>query len=241
MFGGGRTQIAARGTYKAEKDGVAMTASKSNEIARALRAGSAGTAAARRAQATESAEAARRFTDRAAQEGLADVVYASVDSPLGTLLAARTRKGLVRLAFPEESVDSVLETIAERLSPRIVSAPASLDPLRRELDEYFSGRRRDFQTPLDWSLIGPFGRRVLRATAAIPYGDYLSYGEVAAEAGSPRGFRAAGNALGANPIPVVIPCHRVLRSGGVLGNYGGGPERKRWLLELEGALPAQLG
>ncbi len=111
--------------------------------------------------------------------------------------------------------------------------------MRRELDEYFAGRRREFELALDWALIGPFARRVLQATAAIPYGGVLSYAEVAAEAGSPRGSRAAGNALGANPIPIVIPCHRVLRSGGALGGYGGGLERKRWLLELEGAPPGR--
>jgi methylated-DNA-[protein]-cysteine S-methyltransferase len=143
---------------------------------------------------------------------------------------------LVRVAFPEESVESVLERLAQRLSPRIVEAPASLDPVKRELDEYFAGRRRAFDIPLDWSLIGPFGARVLHVTSEIPYGGVLSYTEVATEAGSPRGSRAAGNALGANPIPIVIPCHRVLRAGGALGGYGGGLDRKRYLLELEGAL-----
>jgi methylated-DNA-[protein]-cysteine S-methyltransferase len=108
--------------------------------------------------------------------------------------------------------------------------------VRRELDEYFGGRRRAFELALDWSLVGPFGRRVLRVTSEIPYGGVLSYAEVAADAGSPRGYRATGNALGANPIPIVVPCHRVLRSGGSLGGYGGGLERKRFLLELEGAL-----
>ena len=108
--------------------------------------------------------------------------------------------------------------------------------MRRELEEYFDGRRRQFELPLDWTLVGPFGRRVLGVTSEIPYGGVLSYAEVAAEAGSPRGSRAAGNALGANPIPIVVPCHRVLRSGGALGGYGGGLERKRFLLELEGAL-----
>jgi methylated-DNA-[protein]-cysteine S-methyltransferase len=152
------------------------------------------------------------------------------------LLVARTDRGLVRLAFPEESADAVLEGVARRLSPRILHAPAQLDPIRRELEEYFAGRRRSFETDLDWSLIGPFGRRVLSITAAIPYGGVSSYARVAGEAGSPRGSRAAGNALGSNPIPIVIPCHRVLRSGGALGGYGGGLERKRYLLELEGAL-----
>jgi methylated-DNA-[protein]-cysteine S-methyltransferase len=179
--------------------------------------------------------AAQRVSERAAREGLTDVVYAHVESPFGPLLAAATRRGVVRLAFPEEPVDAVLERLARRLSPRIVESPMQLDPLRRELDEYFTGHRRSFELELDWSLIGPFARRVLTATAAIPFGGVQSYAEVAAEAGSPRGFRAAGQALGSNPIPIVIPCHRVLRSGGSLGGYGGGLERKRWLLELEGA------
>jgi methylated-DNA-[protein]-cysteine S-methyltransferase len=180
-------------------------------------------------------EAARRVSERAARDGLADIVYAPVESPFGPLLAAATSRGVVRLAFPEEPVDAVLERLARRLSPRIVEAPLQLEPLRRELDEYFAGHRRSFELELDWSLIGPFARRVLTATAAIPFGGVQSYAEVAAEAGSPRGFRAAGQALGSNPIPIVIPCHRVLRSGGSLGGYGGGLERKRWLLELEGA------
>jgi methylated-DNA-[protein]-cysteine S-methyltransferase len=185
------------------------------------------------------ADAARRLSRRVAGEGLADVTYAPAESPFGPLLIAATKRGLVRLAFPEEPIDSVLESLARVLSPRIVEAGDSLDPVRRELEEYFDGQRRDFELTLDWALVGGFGRRVLRATSEIPYGGVLSYAEVAADAGSPRGWRAAGNALGANPIPIVIPCHRVLRSGGVLGNYGGGPERKRWLLELEGAIAPQ--
>lgn len=200
-------------------------------LERALRAGTGA------ASEEAAAGAARRVGARIAAEGLADVSYAPVDSPFGTLLAASTDRGLVRLAFPEEDVDAVLERLARRISPRIVEAPAPLEPMRRELDEYFSGARRAFELALDWTLIGPFGRRVLRATSEIPYGDVLSYSEVAAEAGSPRGSRAAGNALGSNPIPIVIPCHRVLRTGGALGGYGGGLDRKRYLLELEGALP----
>ncbi len=209
-------------------------------IADALRRGTRKPHEARAQVADAAAKAARRVSERAAAEGLADVSYASVDSPFGTLHAASTKRGLVRVAFPEESVDSVLEALARQISPRIVEAPASLDPVKRELDEYFAGRRRAFDLALDWSLIGPFGRRVLRMTAAIPYGGHLSYTEIAAEAGSPRGARAAGNALGANPIPIVIPCHRVLRSGGALGGYGGGLDRKRYLLELEGALTPRL-
>jgi methylated-DNA-[protein]-cysteine S-methyltransferase len=181
------------------------------------------------------ADAARRLAQRASAEGLADISYTAADSPFGSLLVAATKRGLVRLAFPEEEVDAVLDRLASRISPRIVSAPAPLDPVRRELEEYFAGRRQGFDVPLDWSLTGAFARKVLHVTASIPYGGVLSYAAVAAEAGSPRASRAAGNALGANPIPIVIPCHRVLRSGGALGGYGGGVERKRWLLELEGA------
>jgi methylated-DNA-[protein]-cysteine S-methyltransferase len=193
-----------------------------------------------RAGERDSARAARRLAERAAAEGLADVSYAELDSPFGPLLAAATPRGLVRLAFPEESVEDVLERLAGRLSPRIVEASKPVEPVRRELEDYFEGRRQSFELALDWSLIGPFGRRVLGVTSAIPYGGVLSYGEVAAEAGSPRGSRAAGNALGSNPIPIVIPCHRVLRSGGALGGYGGGLDRKRYLLELEGALTPSL-
>ncbi|HEV2975372.1 MAG TPA: methylated-DNA--[protein]-cysteine S-methyltransferase [Solirubrobacteraceae bacterium] len=184
----------------------------------------------------DSTQAARRLQRRIAAEGLADVSYARLDSPFGPLLLAATKRGLVRLAFPEEDVDQVLARLALRLSPRIVAADGELDAIRRELDEYFAGSRRAFELALDWTLVGPFGRRVLRAASAIPYGGVLSYADVAAEAGSPRGSRAAGNALGANPIPIVVPCHRVLRIGGALGGYAGGLERKRFLLELEGAL-----
>jgi methylated-DNA-[protein]-cysteine S-methyltransferase len=182
--------------------------------------------------------AARLVSARSARDGLADISYAPVDSPFGPLLLAATRRGLARVAFPEEDLDSVLSRLAARVSPRIVEAPAALETMRRELDEYFAGRRTRFELPLDWTLVGPFGRRVLAITAQIPYGAVLSYAQVAARAGSPHGSRAAGNALGANPIPIVVPCHRVLRSGGALGGYAGGLERKRMLLALEGAAPA---
>jgi methylated-DNA-[protein]-cysteine S-methyltransferase len=199
-------------------------------------AGPRSTAADRRRAGEDAAAAAARLSARAAAEGLAEVSYAGVDSPFGALTVARTRRGVVRLAFPEEPLDEVLGRLAGEISPRIVEAPAQLDAERRELDEYFRGDRRDFALALDWTLVGPFARRVLGAAAAIPYGSTLTYTEVAGRAGSPRGSRAAGNALGSNPIPIVIPCHRVLRRGGSVGGYGGGPERKRWLLELEGAL-----
>jgi methylated-DNA-[protein]-cysteine S-methyltransferase len=210
----------------------ARTQDPAGELAQALRGGGRE----RPAEREDAAQAAARVSARIAREGLADISYAPVDSPLGTLLAATTSKGLVRLAYPEESVDEVLDRLALAISPRIIEAAAPLERVRRELDEYFAGRRRAFELPQDWTLIGPFARRVLTAAYGIPYGGVLSYGEVAAEAGSPRGSRAAGNALGANPIPIVIPCHRVLRTGGALGGYGGGVERKRWLLEFEGSL-----
>jgi methylated-DNA-[protein]-cysteine S-methyltransferase len=206
-------------------------AQRPHEIARTLRGGRSPQ------ELTQEAEqAARRLNRRIAEQGLADVGYASIDSPFGTLLLAATKRGLVRLAFPEEDVDDVLERIALRVSPRILESRSTLDPARRELDEYFAGERKRFDLPLDWTLVGPFGRRVLRVASNIPSGRVLSYAQVATKAGNPRASRAAGNALGANPIPIVVPCHRVLRSGGALGGYGGGLDRKRFLLELEGAL-----
>jgi methylated-DNA-[protein]-cysteine S-methyltransferase len=177
------------------------------------------------------------LTSRAEAEGLIDVAYTSVDSPLGPLVVAATPKGLVRVSYTEfRGEDEVLEELARRVSPRVLEAPARLDPVRRELDEYFEGRREAFDVPIDWSYLAGFTREVLRATARIGFGDVSSYAGVAAEAGSPRAVRAAGNALGSNPMPVVVPCHRVLRSGGKLGGYTGGLERKEFLLRLEGAL-----
>jgi methylated-DNA-[protein]-cysteine S-methyltransferase len=174
---------------------------------------------------------------RAADEGLLDVAYTSVDSPLGPLVVAATPKGLVRVSYSEfRGEDDVLEDLARRVSPRVLEAPARLDPVRRELDEYFEGQRQDFDIPIDWSYLAGFTRKVLRATAAIPFGDVSTYAGVAAAAGSPRASRAAGNALGANPMPVIVPCHRVLRTGGQLGGYTGGIERKEFLLRLEGML-----
>jgi methylated-DNA-[protein]-cysteine S-methyltransferase len=185
-------------------------------------------------QGDPAAEAARRVAERAAAENVADVVYTPAESPFGELLLAATKRGIVRLAFPEEDVDSVLERISRRLSPRIVEAPGRLDRARRELDEYFAGRRRGFDVEIDWSLVGgPFGRKVLRVASEIPYGGVLSYREVASDAGSPRGSRAAGNALGSNPVPIIVPCHRVLHTTGGLGGYTGGLERKRLLLGIE--------
>ena len=176
------------------------------------------------------------LTDPAADAGLLDVAYATVDSPVGRLLIATTGRGLVRLAYIDAGDEGpVLEELARAVSPRVLSAPARLDQPRRELDEYFSGARRRFDLALDWRLTHGFSRRVLRATARIPYGSSSTYKQVAAAAGSPRGSRAAGNALGTNPLPIVVPCHRVLHSGGGIGGYTGGLERKRLLLGVEGA------
>jgi methylated-DNA-[protein]-cysteine S-methyltransferase len=182
------------------------------------------------------AELSSALAARAEREGLLDLAYCRVDSPLGELLAVATSAGLVKLGYPNVPVDLQLEALATAVSPRLLEAPARLDPLRRELDEYFAGRRRGFDLPLDWRLTAGFVRRILEATAAIPYGETRTYAEMAAIAGSPRAFRAAGSALGANPIPIVVPCHRVLRTGGGLGGYGGGLEVKRELLRLEGVL-----
>jgi len=178
----------------------------------------------------------QRFIRRAEEEGLLDVAYTEFDSPVGRLLLAATPRGLVRITFPVETPETVLEQLAESVSPRILESPAKLDDVRRELDRYFEGELHDFDVPLDWQLTRGFYRKVLRATARIPYGQTRSYSEMAKRAGSPRAVRATGSALGSNPLPIVVPCHRVLRSGGALGGYGGGLDVKQTLLELEGAL-----
>jgi methylated-DNA-[protein]-cysteine S-methyltransferase len=186
--------------------------------------------------------AVRRATDRAQAEGAVDITYAEVDSPLGPLVAARTDHGLVRLAYEDFNggLDVVLGDLADRVSPRIVEAPARLDDLRRQLDEYFEGHRQQFEVPIDWSLSHGFTQRILQAIWAIPFGETSNYRDVATAAGNPRATRAAGNACGANPIPIVVPCHRVLRTGGGLGGYTGGVEKKETLLTLEGVLPPRL-
>jgi methylated-DNA-[protein]-cysteine S-methyltransferase len=178
------------------------------------------------------------ITQRAAAAGLLDVAYARFDSPLGTLLLAATEAGLVRVAYLDEpgAEEAVLAKLAARVSPRVLAAPGRLDEPRRELDQYFAGRRTDFELPLDWSLTRGFGRGVLEATARVPFGSVSTYKAVAGEAGSPRASRAAGNALGANPLPIVVPCHRILHTTGGLGGYTGGLDRKRRLLAIEGVL-----
>ena len=175
-----------------------------------------------------------RFAETATAEGIADVAYAHADSPLGPLLLAATPRGLACVSYSEfRSEDQTLESLAARLSPRVIEAPARLDDARRQLDDYFTGRLTAFSLAIDWSLVGDFGRRVLGRTAEIPYGAVSTYGEIARAIGSPRGARATGNALGSNPMPIVVPCHRVVASGGKMGGYTGGIERKEVLLTLE--------
>jgi methylated-DNA-[protein]-cysteine S-methyltransferase len=183
-----------------------------------------------------SRRAAAAVAARADREGLVDVAFVTVPSPFGDLTVATTKRGLVRLAYPDVDRDEVLEELASALSPRVLEAPSRLERVRRELDEYFEGRRRRFEIPVDYALTDGFTRKVLRATARIPFGSLSTYTEVAGHAGNPRAYRAAGNALGSNPIPIVVPCHRVVHVGGGLGGYTGGLDRKRFLLTLEGAL-----
>lgn len=171
---------------------------------------------------------------RADAEGLVDVAYATVDTPIGPLLVAATEAGLVRVAFEREDDSDVLEELATRIAPRVLAAPSRLDVVRRELDEYFEGRRDHFDLPLDWRLSAGFRRTVLEhLVAQVPYGRTVSYLELATLAGNPKASRAVGSAMATNPIPIVVPCHRVLRTGGQLGGYGGGLEAKIRLLELE--------
>ncbi|MBA3866557.1 MAG: methylated-DNA--[protein]-cysteine S-methyltransferase [Solirubrobacterales bacterium] len=176
------------------------------------------------------------LVERASQEGLLDVAYTTTDSPFGPLLLARTPKGLVRVGLPNQDAEELLAELATRVSPRVLEAPGQFDEARRELDLYFEGRLESFDLALDWQLSEGFRRRVLRGIARIPYGQTRSYTQMARGAGNQRAVRAAGTACGSNPIPLVVACHRVLRSSGGMGGYGGGVPMKRALLELEGAL-----
>ena len=173
--------------------------------------------------------------ERAAQASdLLDIAYRTVDSAVGLLLLAATPQGLLRVAFANESHDLVLQHLAERISPRVLEAPTRLDPVARQLDEYFSGHRHNFEVTLDWSLSQGFRRTVLGHLATdIGYGDTASYADLAQLSGSPKAVRAVGTACATNPIPIVVPCHRVIRSDGTVGSYRGGPVAKRALLELE--------
>ncbi|NVM99764.1 methylated-DNA--[protein]-cysteine S-methyltransferase [Arthrobacter sp. SDTb3-6] len=173
----------------------------------------------------------------ASADGLIDVAYRVVESPVGPLLLAGTEAGLVRVAFAREGHDAVLAALASTVSPRILRAPARLDEAARELDEYFAGRRRRFELPLDFRLAGGFRREVLAHLPEIGYGHTASYAAVAALTSSPRAVRAVGTACARNPLPLVVPCHRVVRSDGSRGAYVGGTEAKALLLDLEAAPP----
>jgi methylated-DNA-[protein]-cysteine S-methyltransferase len=175
----------------------------------------------------------RRLEQTAAAEGILDLAYTTIDSPVGSLLLAATEAGLARVAYAIEDHDRVLETLADRVSARILRSPRRLDAAAAELDEYFSGRRRSFDLPLDLSLSSGFRRLVQHHLPDIAYGSTESYKQVAEQVGNPRAVRAVGTACATNPLPVVVPCHRVLRSDGTLGGYIGGLDAKRALLELE--------
>jgi methylated-DNA-[protein]-cysteine S-methyltransferase len=176
-----------------------------------------------------------RLVAAAERESLVDIAYRTVTTPVGTLLLAASESGLVRVAYEREGFDAVLDAIAAKISPRIVAAPARLDVVARQLDEYFRGARRTFDLPLDFALSAGFRKTVQHALPLIAFGRTASYKEVAASVGHPRAVRAVGTACATNPLPVVVPCHRVLRSDGSLGGYVGGSEAKTTLLDLERA------
>jgi methylated-DNA-[protein]-cysteine S-methyltransferase len=176
-----------------------------------------------------------RLAAEAAAEDVLDVAYRTVDSPVGSLLIAATNAGLVRVAYANEDHNRVLQALSDRISPRILQHPARLDAAAQELDEYFGGRRRTFSVALDWQLSAGFRATVLHHLADIEYGHTASYATVAELAGRPKAFRAVGTACATNPLPVVVPCHRVVKSDGSMGGYLGGVEAKATLLELEAA------
>ncbi|MFD7922331.1 methylated-DNA--[protein]-cysteine S-methyltransferase [Streptomyces sp. NPDC059740] len=174
-----------------------------------------------------------RLAEAADREGVLDVAYRTLDSPVGTLLLAATEAGLVRVAFTVQDHEAVLRNLAEAVSPRILEAPARLDAVCRELEEYFAGRRRTFDVPLDWRLAKGFRREALTRLPGIGYGATASYAQIAAASGRPRAVRAVGTACATNPLPLVVPCHRVVRSDGSVGQYAGGVDAKHFLLDLE--------
>jgi methylated-DNA-[protein]-cysteine S-methyltransferase len=186
---------------------------------------------ARRAAALSSAVRAA-----AEAEGLVDVAVAAIDSPVGELLLAVTGRGLAYVAFEGEDREVLLRRFARSLSPRVVHSAGGTDEVRRELDAYFAGTRRVFELPLDRRLMTPFARSVLDATARVGYGELATYGQIANAIGRPSAARAVGAALGSNPIPIVVPCHRIVGASGTLTGYAGGIHRKELLLELEGSL-----
>lgn len=171
---------------------------------------------------------------RARAADLLDVAWTMIDTPCGSLLLVGSQAGLVAVGLRDP--DELLERVAAEVSPRVIEAPGQLDESRRQFDEYFEGRRTAFDLDLDWSLSHGFRREVLHELVRVPYGEVVTYAELARRADKPKAVRAVGSAMATNPLPVVVPCHRVVRTGGALGNYGGGVEMKRWLLTMEGAL-----
>jgi methylated-DNA-[protein]-cysteine S-methyltransferase len=180
--------------------------------------------------------AAARLADRAVAEGLVDVALATMDSPVGELLVAVTPRGLVAVSFEDEGRERTVARLTREVSPRVMEAAAPTDEARRELEEYFRGGRRSFELSLDRRLMGPFAEKVLRATSRVGFGQLATYGEIAARIDRPHAARAVGRALGSNPIPIVVPCHRIVGAGGALTGYAGGLARKEILLRLEGSL-----
>jgi methylated-DNA-[protein]-cysteine S-methyltransferase len=174
-----------------------------------------------------------RLRDAAAAEGLLDVAVATHETPLGALLLAATPAGLCRVAF-DPVPEALEEELARRFGARLLRSQRPLDPVRRELDAYFEGRRRAFDVPLDLRTAGEFARSVLAELARVPYGVTTTYGALARQAGRPRAARAVGTVMNRNPVPIVLPCHRVVGSTGSLVGYGGGLQRKETLLRLEG-------
>jgi methylated-DNA-[protein]-cysteine S-methyltransferase len=186
---------------------------------------------------TVSPELDRRFRDAAAAEGLLDVAYDLVDTPVGRLLVAVTDHGVCEISY-DPDLEREEERLADNFGVRVLRSPKPTDDARRQLDEYFAGRRRDFDLAVDLRPAREFGRTVLEELGRVPYGELTTYGALAARAGRPRAARAVGAVMNRNPVPIVLPCHRVVGSSGALTGYAGGLDRKRLLLELEGALPA---
>ena len=181
-------------------------------------------------------QAAGSFSDRAVGAGLVDVAVATMDSPIGELFVAVTPKGIVSIAFENEHRDEVLDRLVRQVSPRILEAAAPTDEARRELEEYFRAERRSFDLRIDRRLIGEFSWNVLRATRQVGFGELATYGQIAERIDRPTAARAVGRALGSNPIPIVLPCHRIVGAGGSLTGYAGGLSRKQILLRLEGSI-----
>ncbi len=177
----------------------------------------------------------QRFRDAAARAGMLDAAYDVIDSELGPLLTAVTDRGLARITYDPDP-ERELERLARVAGPRVLRVPRALDETRRELDDYFAGRRRSFDLALDLRGVAPFAVTVLGELARVPYGRTATYGELATRAGNPRAARAVGMVMNRNPIPIVLPCHRIVGASGSLVGYGGGLERKEKLLRLEGAI-----